>query len=266
MNGWAAAAQAATNLNIAGINNYHNRKNAKKANEHNAFMWNMSNLYNHPSNQMARLKSAGLNPHLIYGSSPSGAAGNSDMPHKAEIPKFHVPNPLSNIDAWARLKNVEANTDKTKAMEDVAKQEVILKTMQSANEFWKGSKTQTDAKLAKGLYQYSIDAAAENLRGLKTKNASLDLDYQMKDKSFNDRLQMIKDQALFAKSQLYGQNLINKLRSLEINLNELGIQKTDNLFFRWFGQSWKELKKQYEDYYNNPENKGTRTSIFGVRH
>lgn len=39
--------------------------------------------YNSPVSQMARLKAAGLNPNLIYGSSPSGAAGGTEMPSKA---------------------------------------------------------------------------------------------------------------------------------------------------------------------------------------
>lgn len=42
--------------------------------------WNIANDYNHPINQMARLKSAGLNPNLVYGSgsvtgNTSGAPG-----------------------------------------------------------------------------------------------------------------------------------------------------------------------------------------------
>jgi len=47
-------------------------------------MWNKGNLYNSPQAQMERLKSAGLNPNLVYG---TGAVGNTT----AQLPKFNAP-------------------------------------------------------------------------------------------------------------------------------------------------------------------------------
>lgn len=45
-------------------------------------MWNKQNIYNSPVEQMNRLKEGGLNPRMIYGSSPSGASGMaSQMPN-----------------------------------------------------------------------------------------------------------------------------------------------------------------------------------------
>lgn len=47
-------------------------------------MWNMQNAYNTPVQQMARLREAKLNPHLVYG---SGAVGNVT----SAPPKFNSP-------------------------------------------------------------------------------------------------------------------------------------------------------------------------------
>lgn len=47
-------------------------------------MWNRSNQYNSPAAQMQRLKDAGLNPNLVYG---SGAVGNTS----GAIPKYNTP-------------------------------------------------------------------------------------------------------------------------------------------------------------------------------
>lgn len=47
-------------------------------------MWNRGNLYNSPQAQMERLKSAGLNPNLVYG---GGAVGNTT----AQLPKYNAP-------------------------------------------------------------------------------------------------------------------------------------------------------------------------------
>lgn len=47
-------------------------------------MWNRGNVYNDPSSQMERLKKAGLNPNLVYG---SGATGNT----AGQLPKYNAP-------------------------------------------------------------------------------------------------------------------------------------------------------------------------------
>lgn len=48
-------------------------------------MWNMGNKYNSPEAQMQRLKAAGLNPNMVYGS--GSAAGQS----AGQLPKFNAP-------------------------------------------------------------------------------------------------------------------------------------------------------------------------------
>ena len=48
-------------------------------------MWNLENTYNSPTAQMARLKDAGLNPNLVYG---SGAVGNSS----GSTPRYEAAN------------------------------------------------------------------------------------------------------------------------------------------------------------------------------
>lgn len=48
-------------------------------------MWNRSNEYNNPSSQMARLKAAGLNPNLVYG---SGSVVGNTAP--AQTPKYQM--------------------------------------------------------------------------------------------------------------------------------------------------------------------------------
>lgn len=48
-------------------------------------MWNRMNEYNHPMNQMARLKDAGLNPKLVYGT--GSVTGNT----ASQLPKYTAP-------------------------------------------------------------------------------------------------------------------------------------------------------------------------------
>lgn len=74
-------------------------------------MWNRANDYNLPSEQMARLRAAGLNPNLVYGS----GAGQSTA--ATQLPKYQAPRPdyskrRSPLEALATLgmfQNIQKN-------------------------------------------------------------------------------------------------------------------------------------------------------------
>ena len=88
-------------------------------------MWDKVNRYNHPLQQMQRLKDAGLNPNMIYGSSPGSAVGNAQSiatgkQLQGQAPQYSTGNPIetfmntnvqsaqtSNLNADARKKNME---------------------------------------------------------------------------------------------------------------------------------------------------------------
>lgn len=85
-------------------------------------MWNRQNEYNAPAAQMARLKEAGLNSQLVYG---SGAPGNSSGPMpRYQAPNvdlhftpFQIPQMLAQYQDFemkqAQIDNVKAQTDNT---------------------------------------------------------------------------------------------------------------------------------------------------------
>ena len=63
-------------------------------------MWRMVNQYNHPLQQMQRLADAGLNPNLIYGSSPGSAVGNAQQiatgkQLQGQAPQYSIDNPIN---------------------------------------------------------------------------------------------------------------------------------------------------------------------------
>lgn len=62
-----------------------NKELAEYAYSKDVEMWNNANSYNSPEAQMQRLKEAGLNPNLVYG---TGAVGNSS----ASLPHYQAPN------------------------------------------------------------------------------------------------------------------------------------------------------------------------------
>ncbi len=93
-------------------------------------MWNKQNEYNKPINQMARLKEAGLNPNLVYGSgSVAGNTTSSAPEYKAPNIQayqgngdFGVGNAVNSVMSFMRFQNEQRQTDaNVKASEAAAK-------------------------------------------------------------------------------------------------------------------------------------------------
>lgn len=66
-------------------------------------MWNATNEYNTPANQMARFKAAGLNPHLIYGQSNSTNPVSIPSMGTPEIQAPQIKAPKSNLGALQEM-------------------------------------------------------------------------------------------------------------------------------------------------------------------
>ena len=99
------------------LGNIGSKRRQKLADRQNVAFWKMQNEYNLPKNQMQRLKDAGLNPNLIYGSSPAGASGSagSIAPSKAAPYNFQNPVPPSNL-----LVNSQIELNKTQGTKNLA--------------------------------------------------------------------------------------------------------------------------------------------------
>ena len=67
--------------------------------------------YNHPAAQMARLQEAGLNPNLIYGSSPAQAAGTGQAPdYQMKISSQDILNTQTLRQITAQTQNIRAQS------------------------------------------------------------------------------------------------------------------------------------------------------------
>ena len=85
----ASAAQSASGLLGAVISGIYNRKQQQRSQQWSEQMWNKQNEYNLPINQVQRLKEAGINPNLAFGSAAS-AMGTSvpSVPRYSDSPDF----------------------------------------------------------------------------------------------------------------------------------------------------------------------------------
>ena len=105
-----------------------NRKNRKfqskenqKARDYNTEMWEKNNAYNDPTQQMARLKNAGINPHLAYSNgavtntSSSPASSNASSMPEGRAPQLDVNSMLNARLIGEQINNIKADTKKKEA-------------------------------------------------------------------------------------------------------------------------------------------------------
>lgn len=219
------------------------RKRQELANAQNIEFWQMQNAYNHPSQQMARLKQAGLNPNLVYGGSTGQASGQASNIAPSKAAPYEIENPIRDIGHFANLAFKEAQENNVLENTKVQAQENLLKQAQTINVLEQGKSAKTKAMVDEAISKYQIDASREQLRGIKMANTGKNVDNLLKSATFNSKVNLIKEQVKHVQSQKQGQQLTNTLRELQVELKELGIEPTDNMLFRMFGQQWEKIKQ-----------------------
>ncbi len=110
---------------IQGSQNRANRRfqerENQKARDYNTLMWEKNNAYNDPSQQMARLKNAGINPHLAYSqggvmnTSSSPASSNASSMPEGRAPQLDVNALLNARLIGEQINNIKADTMKKEA-------------------------------------------------------------------------------------------------------------------------------------------------------
>ena len=113
--GALAAITGGTTLASNLIQNSGTKRSQKRADKMNIKFFDMQNAYNTPEQQMARLKKAGLNPNLIYGSSVGGATGNSgSAPAASKAAPYSMDGipqaAMQGYQTEAQVQNVNADT------------------------------------------------------------------------------------------------------------------------------------------------------------
>jgi len=135
--------------------NKKNRELEAKRRKYDQEQWERQNRYNHPIEQMARLKSAGLNPNLIYGSSPGSAVGNAGAIPAGQAPEYSLTNPVTGY----------MNTRVQQAQSNNLKADVLLKGTQ-------GMKNLAEAGMT-GRKLDQFNATFDNVVGQTASNAAI---------------------------------------------------------------------------------------------
>ncbi len=239
---------------IAG--NEGSRRSQKRADNYNKAQWNRENAYNDPSQQMKRLQGAGLNPNLIYGTGGSTAVGNAGPAPQSKASPVKFDNPLADISQFARFDNTSANTDNLQTQNKVLEQEVVLKGSQIADNAAKTARSKFDLNLAQELKDTSVQAAQANVRNIEQNTIGREIDNRYQHQGLQDRLKKIYYEAQSSQTHLKGSQLDNRMKQLDIDLKQLGIEKGDPFYWRILGRatsgkSLKDTKRKANEMLNN---------------
>lgn len=93
-----------------------NKKAVDRANAYDMYTWDLANQYNDPKAQMARLKAAGLNPNLVYGSgnvtgNTAGVASSNGVASQEGVAGGMLSKGLPLAQGLANLRNTNSQNE-----------------------------------------------------------------------------------------------------------------------------------------------------------
>lgn len=137
--------------------------------------WNMQNQYNHPIQQMQRLREASLNPNLIYSSNANMPSATISAPTPQAPQRFLPQIDLSGIERFAQFLQQKAMNDSTLETMGVQREVLQNQAMESlarSNQIVAQTKN-IDLQSKRQIIENNIAAATEQDRIQQMHNASL---------------------------------------------------------------------------------------------
>jgi hypothetical protein len=279
----SAAAASIVGQGLDFVNSFLNRRSQKKQNEADKQFaldqqnrqrtwdvedWNKTNAYNHPAEQMNRLRQAGLNPNLVYGKGADNTAvmirGGATQPiSKQEAPQLNY-SAANAIMQYQNVKNVKAQTDNLQADVQLKQKESLVKDANIAKTMQDTATSEFQLEQSKALKDSVIQQAMLQNRSLET-NMQLNINRDQREEMKNSaEVPNILRQTINAEFQhklmelQYSTNVQEQrkreeeikqlqimqdnakkdaeLKQLDINLKKVGIQPGDKLYMRFLTQ------------------------------
>jgi len=204
-----------------------NKEQAEYAYNKDLEMWNRGNEYNTPQAQMQRLKKAGLNPNMIYGSGKSTGNTSSQLPKYQNVRQDYNYKFGHNLPAMISqyqdvdMKNAQIDNVKKQTDNQVLKNNLLSGTMDY----------EVQIRLSKMLQEKFKVSEAKANSIISQENAKI---ARQKLESELARTNAQADYSITAKA----------LKQQELNLLKQGVTKGDNALLRWWLQN-KDKRNQY---------------------
>ena len=155
------------NMELAKYQNEWQTQENEKAYQRNLQMWNLQNEYNSPTQQMARLRAAGLNPNLVYGNGVTGnSSGSAPQYQPADIKRAE----LSPYRGWNQglsdavsnflaFRSNRAQVENMEAQNSLIRQQTATEATRQANIAASTARSEFDLTQANRLKDVSVSMA-----------------------------------------------------------------------------------------------------------
>lgn len=228
-------------------------------------MWNRTNAYNNPMEQMKRLRAAGLNPNLVYGNGADVTAANQQLPQSRPLPHpntgamitsavdqiydlsmkemqkdlmaIEVSNKTQNI-AESQVRSAKmAGVDTNKVIADTygTYQNIRKSKVEMAGQGIRNERDLFELGKARELRQNSMDVANESLRNIQLRNVQQELQNSQMPERHKLAILESYSRLKMAESTMSVQAVDELLKKEQLQLRQQGIEVSDSLFARIFG-------------------------------
>lgn len=240
MNNKAVQDTNKANMEIAKYQAQWQQQENKKAYQRSLNMWNLQNEYNSPTQQMARIRAAGLNPNLVYGNGVTGNSSGSTPQY--EPAKFNAPTMQAYrgwnlgisdaISQFLAYRTAKAQVDNMEAQNSLIRQQTATEATKQANIAASTSRSEFDLNMAKELKDVSVSSAIADMNQKQAVAA------QGWTKANREVIQYELDKALFDnKIKLSNQEYLKVLQSVRQLQQDNDINSFRYRMERLFGSS-----------------------------
>lgn len=247
MNNKAAQDTNKANMEIAKYQAQWQQQENEKAYQRSLNMWNLQNEYNSPTQQMARIRAAGLNPNLVYGNGVTGNSAGSTPQY--EPAKFNAPTMQAYrgwnlgisdaISQFLAYRTVKAQVDNMEAQNGLIRQQTATEATRQANIAASTSRSEFDLNMAKELKDVSVSSAIADMnqkqagaaQGWTKANREV-IQYELDKALFDNKIKLSNQEylkALQSVRQLIQDNDINAFRNEMERVTGKGSLATDML-------------------------------------
>ena len=231
--------------------------------------WKRQAEYNSPVNQMARLKQAGLNPHLVYGNGASVSVGNQNQPAQVTAPQIDT-DFQSKINAYTENKLREQQTSVQQKQLDVMQAQIDNIKAQELNTLTNANQTALNTQFSRDSYNTRLDQLTADLTktGVQTANVKQNTALQLSQTQLTDKQRLkigseidnIKASTRLTNAKTRTEAIQQALLNFEKTLNQMGFTKTDPVYLRMMKSAtdtvkdnpsaWEEIKNWFGDWWS----------------
>ena len=206
-----------------------NRMNRRNALED----WNRQNAYNHPKQQMQRLKEAGLNPNLVYG----GGATTTAQPVRStdmQVPNIDLQKIPEGIGAYQSVKNQQleySRIQKAMELQDAQKKNIEANTLSTLA----GTDLKNlDFTTKSIMNQFLPEVQEANLAKTKASTKVMISDNEMRQLMFPNQIQKVLAEIGNIKARTdmiptQKAQLLQNIRSVQQRMNYFGMTESQKL-------------------------------------